>query len=358
MKILFYILVILVAYHLFLYPLILKIITLFYKNKTKQKNIFPSVSLIIAAHNEEEVIEQKIKNSLELNYPNLEIIIADDGSTDNTNKISQKYKNKIKIIKIKDRKGKINALNKTVPIAKGDFLVFSDANTFYEKNAIKHLIKHFNDKKVGCVTGYVKLIARGELKQGEGIYTKIEKSIQINESLINSVIGIDGAMYAIRKELFTPLKDFFIEDFITGMTIIKKGYRVIYEKKALAYEKSSPNINEEFKRRIRIVAGGFQSLKEMKFLIKHPIILIEFISHKLLRWILAEILILIFVINIFLLNNFNFIIIFYFQIVFYLSYLFINFSKYFITMQFASLLGLVRFITKTQSVKWDKAKRL
>jgi len=360
----FWILIGLCIYHLVGYPILISILSLFFKQKTRSKEITPKVSLIIAAYNEEPVIEKKIKNSLKLDYPNLEIIVVSDGSTDNTNKICKKYK-KIKLIEIKQRAGKINALNTAVPQAKGEILVFSDANVYYKEDCIKQLVKHFNDPKVGCVTGHVKLIAKqGKHKQGEGIYTRIERLIQIKESELSSVIGLDGAMYSLKKELYQPLGNYFIEDFIMGMNIIKQGYRVIYEKNAKAIEQSALSIKDEFKRKSRIVAGGFQSLKSLFFLIKYPLILFQFISHKLLRWLLSIFMILIFILNIILISNPVYQITLYLQILLYLFTIIGSiipiFSPffYFTTMQIASFWGFFKYFFKLQKVTWTKVKRI
>ncbi len=376
----FFVCLFLIIYNLFIYPVLLKVIIIFYKNKTNSKNIgkiAPKVSLIITAHNEEQNIENKIKNSFELDYPNrgnrkkLEIIVVSDGSTDDTNRICKKYETKkqIKFIEIDQRIGKVNALNHAVPEATGEILVFSDANTFYNKDAIKQLVKHFNDEKVGCVTGYVRLIAKKGLhKQGEIIFTTIERNIQKNESLIHSVIGIDGAMYSLRKKLYIQSSAFFsnllIEDFVVGMDLLRRGYRVIYEPKAKAWEISSISISEEFKRKSRIVAGAFQSLRFIGFLFTKPLLLFEFISHKLLRWLTVELLIVMFVLNLFLLKDIFFMAVFGLQLLFYLAALagwFIkpfSFINYFVVMQLASLWGLIKYLFNIQKVTWARTKRL
>ncbi len=363
LEIIFFISIFLIFYSIFLYPLLLSFITRFYEKKTDIAKPEYKVSLIIAAYNEEKDIEGKILNSFELDYKDLEIIVVSDGSEDRTNEICRKYADRINFMELKPRSGKINALNHAVPLAKGEIIVFSDANTYYEKNAITELVKHFHDKSVGCVTGYVRLIAEGKHKQGEGIYTRIERSIQINESKIHSVIGIDGAMYAIRKELYESLKGYFIEDFVMGMNIIRKGYRTIYDVEARGWEESSPGYAVEMKRRSRIVAGGFQSLSAMLFLFKRPGLLFFFFSHKFLRWITAELLITIFILNLFLLYNPFFTIVLSLQIVFYALALLgavwqkVSFFTYFILMQIASLNGLFKYIFKVQKVTWAKAKR-
>jgi cellulose synthase/poly-beta-1,6-N-acetylglucosamine synthase-like glycosyltransferase len=354
----------LIVYNLFLYPILLIIITTFYKNKTKTSNFKPKVSLVISAYNEEKDIKEKIENSLALDYDHLEILIVSDGSTDKTNDICKKYGKKIKFYALDKNVGKINALKFLVPKAKGSILIFSDANAFYEKNVVKELVKHFSDSRIGCVTGHVKLVASGkDHEQGEGIYMGIEKVIMNKESLIHSVIGLDGAMYALRKELFKPLK-YFIEDFVMGMNVIKNKFRVIYEPKAKGWEVSSPGLKVEMKRKSRIVAGGFQSLKFNWFLIFHPIILFMFVSHKFLRWVTAELMILVLVLNLLLLNNYYFRILMYLQVLFYLVAfigLFVkrlSFVSYFVIMQMASLWGFIKFVFRLQPISWERTKRL
>ena len=226
-------------------------------------------------------------------------------------------------------------------------------------------MKHFNDDRVGCTTGYVKLIADGkEHEQGEGLFTRLERFIQTKESTIHSVIGLDGAMYALRKELYEPLPNFFIEDFVMGMNIIKKGYRVIYEPKAQAFEASSENLKDEFRRKSRIVAGGFQSLGFMRFLVLKPFLLFAFISHKVLRWMTVELLLATLLLNVLLLDNVYFLILFCLQILFYLGaglgafFKPFSFIYYFVFMQAASFWGLVKYLLNIQKVTWNKAKRV
>ena len=354
----------LVAYNAFLYPVILSIVTPLCKKDTNPDFITPRVSLIVAAYNEEKDIEQKIKNSLELDYPNLEIIVASDGSTDDTYKICSRYQDKIIFYDRKERSGKINTLNYVVPKATGEILVFSDANTFYDKDAITHLVKHFNDSSVGCTTGYVKLIAKGRKHElGEELFTRLERFVQENESAIDSVIGLDGAMYAMRKELYEPLSNFFIEDFVMGMSIIKQGFRVIYEPEARAIEASSENLKDEFRRKSRIVAGGFQSMRFMGFLIQKPFLLFAFMSHKFLRWISVELLLIALILNFLVLDRPFFLYLFYLQLLFYAAAFLGSFLKpmsfiyYFVIMQAASFWGLLKYIFNVQKITWNKAKR-
>ncbi len=354
----------LVAYNAFLYPALLSIITPLCRNGTTPDFITPKVSLIVAAYNEEKDIEQKINNSLELEYPGLEIIIASDGSTDATSKICSQYKKKIKFYDREKRSGKINTLNHIVPKATGEILVFSDANTFYDKDAITQLVTHFNDSTVGCTTGYVKLIAEGRKHElGEELFTRLERSVQENESAIHSVIGLDGAMYAMRKNLYQPLSNFLIEDFVMGMSVIKQGFRVIYEPQARAVEASSENLQDEFRRKSRIVAGGFQSMWVMGFLIRKPFLLFAFVSHKFLRLISVELLLIAFVLNFFVLENPFFLLLLYLQLIFYFIAVLgifvkpLSFVYYFVVMQAASFWGLVKYIFNIQKITWDKAKR-
>ncbi|MBW2977903.1 glycosyltransferase [Candidatus Woesearchaeota archaeon] len=361
----FWTLIALIIYNLIGYPLILFVVTLFYKNKTNAKDVPQKVSLIIPAYNEEKEIEKKIIDSLKLNYPNLEIIIVSDGSTDNTNKICRKYKDKIRFIEINKRGGKINALNHAVKHTKGNILFFSDANIFYDENAIRQIVKHFNDKKVGCVTAYKRVVAKkGKHKQGESIYNRMERFVRKRESLLSSVIHVDGAMYAMRKKLYQPLHNVYIEDFIMGMNVIKQGYRVIYETNAKNWEKSSPAIKDEFERKSRMVAGGLQSLKYTGFLIKRPLILWQFVSHRLIRWVTAELLIAIFILNLFLLDTLFYRATLDIQLIVYILAILgskiklLSVFYYFLIMQASVLNGLIRLLFKTQKVTWNKAKRV
>jgi len=356
------------------YPLIIILLSMICKKRVKKDaDYLPTVSLLIAAYNEEKIIQKKVENSLAIDYPKekFEIIIASDGSTDKTNEIVGNYKDKGVILKELPRAGKMTALNKTLPLAKGEIIVLSDANTIYKEDAIKKLVRNFNDDTIGGVTGDVRLISeRVSYGQGEGLYSKYEKYILMKESQISSIIGVDGAMYAIRKELFKPIpNEIILDDLVNGMNITKQGYRVIYDNEAIGYEETASEAKGEFIRRIRVCGGGFQMIFKNQGIPtrKQPFLLFQFISHKLFRWLTPFFLISFFITNLILINTNliyrNYLLI---QLLFYLfavvGWLFKLKTKvfsipfYFCLIQTASILGFYRYLTGKLKVTWTKGR--
>ncbi|MDD4364019.1 MAG: glycosyltransferase family 2 protein, partial [Atribacterota bacterium] len=235
MIIIYYFSILLLSYIYLGYPLSLYSLSLFKKyNIIYLVGYLPSVSIIIAAYNEEKVIEDKIKNTLELDYPKekLEIIVFSDSSKDNTDDIVKRYeKVGVKLLRIEGRKGKTFCQNRAVKHAKGEIVVFSDANSIYQSDAIKKLVRNFADKQIGCVSGELKYFSsdNNNDKNSEGFYWKYEKMIKRLESKNSSLVGANGAIYAVRKKLYVFLEDFAISDFTEPLMIFKNGCRVIYE---------------------------------------------------------------------------------------------------------------------------------
>lgn len=326
LEIIFFFFIFIIFYVYFGYPLIISLIAVINK-KTVQKNenYEPKVSLIIAAHNEEDSIEEKIQNSLSLNYPKdkLEIMIFSDASTDRTDRIVDLYQDKgITLIKLPERKGKTIGQNLTVTLAKGDIIIFSDANAIYREDAIRKIVRNFYDQSVGCVCG--ELIYFNEDKSligdAENVYWDYEKFIKRQENRAASILGANGSIYAVRADLFVPLSEEIISDFIEPFKIIEQGFRVVYEPEALSFEQSTTNFIEEYHRKKRIINRSFYSLIYYKTFLnpgKYPLLSFQLISHKLLRWLIPVYLPIIFLVNLFLLNSLFFQITLGMQIIFY-----------------------------------------
>jgi len=312
----FYISFVLIFYIYIGYPLLLFLINLFKKNKNNTSDDYlPSVSIIIAAYNEEKVIEDKIKNTLDIDYPKekLEIIIFSDSSNDNTDKIVKKYEKKgVKLLRIDGRKGKTYCQNRAVEKARGEIIVFSDANSMYQQDAIKKLVRNFTDEQVGCISGELKHISGKDIKSdnsSEGIYWKYEKNLKRLESKISSLVGANGAIYAVRKKLYVNLADFSISDFAEPLLLFLKGFRTVYEPGAIAIEKNDDTFRESYQRRVRIVTRTFSNIIKDKQLastlniFRFGIFSLQFISHKLLRWFSGFFLILLIISNLVLYNQ-------------------------------------------------------
>lgn len=360
--------------------LLVKIKRLFSK---KPSEIFyePTVSFVVAAYNEESYIEDKIKNCLNLDYPNnkIEFVFITDGSTDNTANIISKYP-EIKLYHQIERKGKINAINRVFPLLKTDILIFSDANTDINTDAIKNIVRNFQDSNVGVVAGEKRIYKNENITsaEGEGMYWKYESYLKRLDSELYSTMGAAGELFAVRKsEMLHVEENILIEDFYLSMKILEKGKKIAYEPDAYAIETGSSNIDEELKRKIRISAGGLQSTVKLRSLLnplKHGIITFQYLSHRVLRWAVCPFLLpIIFVLNLILaINNYDLstIILFVLQTIFYVSVLSVHFLLnktvknklvlifyYFFVMNYSVYLGLIRLIRGKQTVIWEKAKR-
>lgn len=252
----------------------------------------PSVALVICALNEQRVIRQKIENSLALRYPpeKLRIVVISDGSTDRTGDIVAGYRAQgVELIVQPQRRGKIANLNAILPTRTEEILALSDANVLYDSDALIHLLRRFADPNVGCVSGKVILTdSAPELDQPTSDYYSIEWLLQERSSEIYSMVGADGAMYALRRELFRPCpNDTLIEDFIIPMSVVRQGKRTVFEPNAVGWEQGPASLAEEFRRKVRIAAGAMQGLlRGNAWPARAPLrFWFVFLSHKLLRWL-------------------------------------------------------------------------
>jgi len=300
----FWICVLLVIYVYFLYPAVLCALYLASQIKRDLKYLaarrerrsrpasrgeLPALSLVIAAHNEEEHLPAKLENLATLSYPSekLEIILVSDGSTDATNAILRAASvPNLRTIFIDERGGKANALNRGVGEAKNGILVFSDAATLFEKDALLNLARHFVDASVGVVCGALRFIASAESKATEGLYWKYESALRFMEGRIGATLTASGALYAMRTECFRALdSNTLIDDLVLPMQARKLGYQVVYDPEVGGTEFAANSVRGEFTRRVRIAIGSFRALAELSRIPLAPLTLLAFVSHKLLRWL-------------------------------------------------------------------------
>lgn len=364
-------------------------IFIFIVNKLKNKkqlpsppDYYPSVSFIVAAFNEEDCIEKKILNSLEQLYPSdkIEFIFITDGSNDATPDIVRKYSS-VQLLHSTERKGKTAALNRAVLHASNEILIFSDANTILNKEASSNIAKHYFDKIVGGVAGEKKVITlesdEENAANSEGFYWKYESFLKKLDSEFFTVVGAAGELFSVRKNLYEPVApEVILDDFIISMKIAQKGYRIIYEPSAFAMELPSFSIEDEKKRKVRISAGGFQSiamLPEALFFWKHIKLSFLYISHRVLRWTLSPLCLILALISNFALASFSSNVYKYFfvlQAAFYLAGLAYQFSLtvrkrfsvlklpyYFIFMNVSVFHGFFKYLQKKQSSAWEKSRR-
>ena len=358
---------------------------LFRKNTSSSKvdlqKKLPTLTLLIAAYNEEECIESKILNSLSLKYPEnlIKYLFITDGSTDATNQIIKNYPNIIHLFQ-KERQGKIAATKRAMEHVDTDVVVYTDANTIINKSALLEIVKHYEDPKVGGVACEKKVQVQSEDSAsgaGEGFYWKYESFLKKQDSKFYSVVGAAGELFSIRTKLFEPIpSDSIIEDFYLTMRIAERGYAIKYEPNAYATEDPSDSVSEEYKRKTRIAAGGIQSIIRLKSLLspfKLPQLSFLYISHRVLRWSLTPImLVVILTMSIYLALTGSAIglaltglqLVFYtFALIGYvlrdrkLSIKIFYIPFYFTFMNYAVFVGAYRYFKGSQSVVWEKSKR-
>ncbi|MEZ7875124.1 MAG: glycosyltransferase family 2 protein [Bacteroidales bacterium] len=344
---------------------------------------FPYVSLLIAAYNEEKIVDEKMSNCFELGYPKdkLKIVWITDGSTDSTNEKLSRYSNTEVLFEPK-RGGKTAALNRAMNFINTDIVIFTDANTILNKDSITEIVNAFSDPKVGCVAGEKRIAltsATNTSSLGEGAYWKYESVLKEMDSRLNTTAGAAGELFAVRKDLYEYVEeDTLLDDFIISMRIAKKGYKIRYCKNAYAVEGGSLNMREEKKRKVRIAAGGIQSVIRLSSLLnifKYPLLSFQYISHRVLRWTITPVLLIsLFPFNIILVLNEEQIIykiLLSLQILFYLAaYTGKIFERrniklsvflipyYFMFMNFNVFSGLIYLLKKKRGDgTWEKAKR-
>jgi cellulose synthase/poly-beta-1,6-N-acetylglucosamine synthase-like glycosyltransferase len=336
----------------------------------------PRVSLIIAAHNEEAIIGDKLLNSLALDYPanQLEILVASDGSTDRTNDLVRSFaRYGVRLLDYPDRPGKIGALSRAVAEATGDVVVLSDANPMYRPDALQHLLRPFSDPQVGAVCGEIRFIGSDENVRSEGMYWRYEVTLKRLESQINSVLGANGAIYALRRELYETPPDYIVaDDFVIPMRIRARGYRVVYEPLAVALEEMSPTLEKEFSRKARIGAAVFQAIPATWSLLNpcRGFIAFAYWSHKILRWLVPFFLLAALITSVALASQPLYAGLLGTQLLLYLcAFLghlcnrrqcrvgWLNAPYYFSYMNLALLFGFVRFLRGQQKSAWENGRR-
>lgn len=383
----FWLNVLIVVYTYLGYGLILLIINLllFRKNPITTAE-YPAVSILIAAYNEEDWIVEKINNTLSLDYPTelLKVIVITDGSTDGT---FQEAKScsipaglSVEFHHQPERKGKLAAIERIMPLVRTPITIFTDANTHLNRQAILHLVRHYQNPNIGAVAGEKRISSTNKdeaSSAGEGIYWKYESLLKAWDANLYSAVGAAGELFSIRTDLYENIPpDTLIEDFYLTMTVLRKGYRIAYAADAYALEGSSTSVGEELKRKIRIAAGGLQASWRLRDLLnpfRYGVFSWQFFSHKVLRWTLAPLALpIVFVLNLLLAFSIGrlYIGLLILQMLFYLMALmgwifekkqlkikafFIPY--YFCVMNYSVFLGFARLLKGQQTVLWEKSER-
>lgn len=279
-----------ILYTYFGYPILVTLLSFIHSKPQRHEEKPLSVTLLIAAYNEKDVIEKKILNSLNIEYPrdNCQILIVTDGSSDQTPDIVEKFKRDgVELLHQPERRGKMAAINRALSYARGEVVVFSDANNFYQPDTLKNLVAPFSDPDVGAVSG-AKFIEKGDgaLGESEGLYWKYESFIKKRESLLGSCTSAAGEILAVRKENYIAPPDNIInDDFYIAMQIVRQGFRFVYAPNAKSSERVSPTAQDEITRRTRINAGRFQAIALARHILpfNQPVLVWQIVSHKFLR---------------------------------------------------------------------------
>jgi biofilm PGA synthesis N-glycosyltransferase PgaC len=343
---------------------------------------YPAVALVVAAYNEEDFIQEKLENTLLLDYPKdkLELIFITDGSSDRTPDIISRYP-QVLLLHQPERRGKVAAMNRAIQHVQSPLVIFCDANTLLNTACIREIVKHYEDPKVGGVAGEKKIMQQGKdaaAAAGEGLYWKYESYLKKLDSALYTTVGAAGELFSVRKSLFEEAPaGTIIEDFVQSLKLVINGYVVRYEPNAYAAEAPSASIKDEMKRKVRICAGAFQAmvlLKELFNVFRFPVPSFQFISHRILRWTVCPVaLILVFICNVFIVafgGGLFYQVMLALQVLFYimgitgwiyasrnirLKAVYIPF--YFLFMNLSVFIGFSRFIRNKQTVLWEKAAR-
>jgi cellulose synthase/poly-beta-1,6-N-acetylglucosamine synthase-like glycosyltransferase len=377
-KIIFYTAILGLFYVYIGYPILISLAALIVNKKVKKEINLPTVSILISAYNEEKNIGNTIQNKLELDYEpqKIEIIVVSDGSNDTTDEIVKTYAQKrVRLIRQKPRSGKTAALNLAVADATGEIIVFSDANSTWEKNALKHLVHNFNDPQVGYVTG--KMIYSNPdgsaIGDGSTAYMHYENFLWQAETLTGSIVGVDGGIDAIRRELYRPMRADQLPDFVLPLMVVEEGYRVVFEPEAVLKESSLDKASDEYKMRVRVSLRSLWALKDMKKMLSlkgFRLYTLQLWSHKVLRYLCFVFLLTAYASNLFLWNSGTFFqSTFVLQTLFYVSAALFPFLEgngiklrllrifyYFCLVNFASAHAFVKFLLGRKQVVWEPRK--
>lgn len=385
-EILFWIMFLLVFYTYLGYGIVLFVLLQIKRLFTRKKQLIltndelPHITLLVAAYNEEDYVAKKVENTRSLDYPSekLHQIWVTDGSNDRTPQLLSAYSD-VTVLHKSERAGKIAAMNRAVKFVKTPIVVFSDANTLLGHESLRRIATMFANPKTGCVSGEKRIFNADQeaaSAAGEGLYWKYESTLKRWDAELYSAVGAAGELFAIRTELFNEVEpDTLLDDFIISLRVAMRGYKIDYDPEAYAIESASANVTEELKRKIRIAAGGIQSVVRLYPLLnifKYGMLSFQYISHRVLRWTVTPFaLILLFVLNIALVPYSTFfMVVMGLQVLFYIlallgwmlesrkmksKVLFVPY--YFFIMNYAVFMGIGRFIKKTQSVNWERAQR-
>jgi cellulose synthase/poly-beta-1,6-N-acetylglucosamine synthase-like glycosyltransferase len=365
----------LIAYTYIGYPLLVFVLSRLFSRPVRQDDFTPKVSVIIAAHNEELNLGAKIENTLALDYPRekLEIVVASDCSTDRTDEIAQQYADRGVILhRQEERHGKTMAQKAAVKASSGEILVFSDATTNYQPEALRKIVRSFADSQVGCVAGQLVYVDRAATAVGQGCrsYWGYEKFIKRSESRLGSLIGVSGCLYAVRRICQVRLANQMIDDFVIATEIHLQGLRTIYEPAAISTEDTNKRSRDEFQMRVRVIAQTMRALYRYRRILnlrQHGMYAFQMLSHKVLRYAVPFFLLTVLISNWLLADNSDlYRYIFIGQVAFYASAAIgwlaerigikvgpLAMPYYFVLVNVASIVAFLRFLGGGTQVVWE-----
>lgn len=374
----FFFFIFLILYTYFGYPALLIIYGKLKKRSIEKKTILPQIAIVTAARNEEQTIEDYIQNKLSLDYPKekYNIIIVSDESDDNTDDIIMQYENEgIQYLCQSPRKGKTAALNLAIDKTNAEIIVFADANSMYNQDVLQKLVQNFYDPSVGYVTGRMVYLnkAGGQVGEGNSKYIQYENFLRKIETQANSLVGVDGGIDAIRRVLYKNMPADAQPDFYLPLTVIEQGYRVVYEKDAILKEYSLDTSKDEFKMRVRVSLRALRVLWVKKKLLnpfKYGFFSLQLLSHKVLRYLMGIFQIIIFTLNLMIMNeNIFFMLLFLGQIAFYLLSIIslflekLNYKNnpfsmfyYFNLLNLSALIAFIKLFSGAKQTLWEPRK--
>jgi cellulose synthase/poly-beta-1,6-N-acetylglucosamine synthase-like glycosyltransferase len=360
------------------YSLSIVVIGLFARRKLNRADITPSVTFLITAYNEEKNLAAKIEGTLALDYPKdkLEIIIASDGSTDRTDEIARSFADRnVRLVRVEGRVGKTETQNQAVRQARNEIIIFSDATTQYESQALRKIVRNYNDPEVGAVSGRYEYFnpTGAAIGVGSVYFWKYENFIKRTQTRIHTITGCCGCIYSVRKAAYQPLPPDIISDLCEPLAVLAQGYRIVFEPEAIAYEETTEKTSEEFNMRVRVAVRGRRGLLYMKKLFnpfRFGFVSYQLFGHKVMRWLVPVFVIIAFAANAFLLDNRFYQVTFALQAAFFvlaglghlaarwnLKLLPMSVPLFVVTVNLAMLTAMWRVMKGVRAVTWETVRR-
>jgi cellulose synthase/poly-beta-1,6-N-acetylglucosamine synthase-like glycosyltransferase len=377
-EIVFWFAVLILCYIYVGYPALLCVLAQLFRKRRADADFCPSITVLIAAYNEEASIKRKLEETLALDYPpgKVEVLVVSDGSDDATDAIVRAFPDpRVRFLRVEGRRGKTHAQNEGVKLCSGDVVVFSDATAVYHRQALRRLAANYSDQRIGAVSGRYHYFDPNESSPtglGSVAFWNFENLIKRFQSQISTLTGCSGCIYSVRKSAYTALPDEACSDLVQPLHVVQKGYRVAFEERALAYETTTTSTTDEFRMRVRVAGRGIRGILSVPELLKfwrHGWISFQLFSHKILRWQMPILLLLLFLSNAVLIGKPPYQYVFVLQAFFYAVaglQVMIPFHRYwkplglplyFCTLNAAVLVSIYQLLRGNRYVVWQTVRR-